>query len=198
MKDWSEWTDDNGSTHRYISGLNGCRSFYWLHEIAPEVINAISEAYPLPPTLDAALSEYLQWDKLYDIRSLFGTYEHWCWTEARITILRDMLNNRPVCNWEDMNARIAWGRIEAGRGFMASDEERLNHFSRLEADLKTLRTQYCRSSVQTGHTSTSARRKAVLSILGSQPELPDREIARRTGVSPQTVGNLRRRTKTVS
>lgn len=34
MKDWTDWTDDDGSKHGYISGLNGVNSFYWLNEIA--------------------------------------------------------------------------------------------------------------------------------------------------------------------
>ena len=193
MKDWKEWTDNDGSTHSYISGLNGANSFYWLNEIDPDILNAVSNAYPIPSTLGAVLSEYREWDKLYAIRSLFGAGDHWHWSEARITVLRDILNNRPVCNWEDMDARIEWGKIEAGRGFMASEKEQLNHFSRLEADMKILREQQSHTPVQTGHATTSARRNAVLSILDSQPELSDREIARRAGVSPQTAGNLRRR-----
>ncbi|HEV7246574.1 MAG TPA: phosphoadenosine phosphosulfate reductase family protein [Shinella sp.] len=46
---------------------------------------------------------------------------------------------------------------------------------------------------QNGHRTASQRREEVLSILDATPDLPDREIARRVGVSPQTVGNLRRR-----
>lgn len=63
-----------------------------------------------------------------------------------------------------------------------------------EADMKILQQQN-HVPVQNGCISTSDRRKAVLSILNSEPELSDREIARRAGVSPQTVGNWRGKRK---
>ncbi len=53
------------------------------------------------------------------------------------------------------------------------------------------------SPVQSGQptTSPSARRIEVLRLLSNvdTAHLTDREIARRTGVSPQTVGDLRRK-----
>ena len=51
-------------------------------------------------------------------------------------------------------------------------------------------------SVPEGHSVTATARSAeVLRLLSDMQTaaLPDREIARRTGVSPQTVGNIRRR-----
>lgn len=39
----------------------------------------------------------------------------------------------------------------------------------------------------------AARAKAVRAMLATSPRLSDREIARRVGCSPQTVGNWRRR-----
>ena len=66
------------------------------------------------------------------------------------------------------------------------------------ADLEHLaRTQTTPiSPVQTGHHATATARRAEVERLLSDPAtatLPDRKIARRVGVSPQTVGNIRRR-----
>ncbi|MBK3745190.1 hypothetical protein G3A39_39070 [Paraburkholderia aspalathi] len=72
MKDWADWTDDKGNAHRYVSGLKGSKTFYRLNEIAPEVLTAVSSAYPIPSTLDAVLLEYQEWDRLYITRSLFS------------------------------------------------------------------------------------------------------------------------------
>lgn len=66
---------------------------------------------------------------------------------------------------------------------------------RIEADIKIRRAQQSDPSAQYENVTASDRRNAVLSILDRKPELSDREIARRIGVSPQTVGNWRKNRK---
>lgn len=60
--------------------------------------------------------------------------------------------------------------VQGGQPYKATASERRNQ-SRSNADI----------------------RAAVLSMLDTKPELSDREISRRIGVSPQTVSNWRKR-----
>lgn len=199
---WKYWTDDDGIQHRHASALDGKESHFWgVGNITPAIRDAVTKAYPWPSNLDAALKEVQAWDRLRWDRDLFsgGEWNHYAEVECRISLLEYALEReQPVISWEDLQARFDWKRYEFERQWINPTEREDAFMDRLEEDMKVLRRQYSNPPVQTGHTTTSARRKAVLSILDSQPDLSDREIARRTDVSPQTVGNLRRRLKAFS
>ena len=200
VSSWSYWTDKDGTEYRYAEMLDGKSAHYWsLKDITPAIREAVTNAYPWPSNLDAALTEVQAWDRLRWDRGLFsgGEWNHYAEVECRVSLLEHALEQgQPAASWEDIQARFNWKRYEFERQWIDPTERDDAFMDRIEADIKILHQQQCNAPVQTGHTTTSARRNAVLSILDSRPELSDRKIARQAGVSPQTVGNLRKKRKT--
>ncbi|WP_022711068.1 hypothetical protein [Pseudochrobactrum sp. AO18b] len=201
VSSWRYWTDQDGTEYRYAEMLDGKSAHYWsVKDITPAIREVVTTAYPWPSNLDAALKEVQAWDRLRWDRGLFsgGEYNHYAEVECRISLLEHALEQgQPAASWDDIQARFNWKRYEFERQWIDPTEREDAFMDRLEDDMKALHQLYGNPPVQTGHMTTSARRNAVLSILDIQPELSDREIARQTGVSPQTVGNLRKKRKAV-
>lgn len=158
---------------------------------------AVTAACPFPNNFGQAIAEIRKWDQLWLDRSAFLKYE---WepdaeVELRCRMVEEYLNTAPAENWQDAEDRFAWLRYSWQRQWFEPEKERCDPATdRLEADFATLRALYDRPAapVQSGRRTNAAKRAAVLSMLASHPELSDREIARRVGVSPQTVNNHRR------
>lgn len=157
------------------------------------------------------------WSKLHSDRQLFvdGEYRDHMEVDARKDILEQELWSKPVENWDDMEARFAWDQFEWDRqwidpeGHERRDDDKME---RLRQDFVILRKLY-EAPAQNGHDlhhlyggadnpprgsahfrrRNADKRREVVSMLDAEPALSDREIARRCGVSPQTVGNWRRR-----
>lgn len=194
---WKYWTDNDDVQYRHAATLDGKESHFWgVGDITPSIRDAVTNAYPWPSNLDAALKEVQAWDRLRWDRGLFSgsEWEHYAEVECRISLLEHALEReQPVISWEDLQGRFDWKRYEFERQWINPTEREDAFMDRIEADMKILREQQSDPSAQHGYVSTSDRRNAVLSILDTKPELSDREIGRRVGVSPQTVGNWRRR-----
>ncbi|TLX44569.1 winged helix-turn-helix domain-containing protein [Xanthobacter autotrophicus] len=166
---------------------------------------AVGRAYPWPATLTDALAEVKAWDSLAADRGLFcrpGEWTHYAEVRCRVVLLEDELETgRPAASWDDMQARFDWKRYAHERTWRDPQKRDEPFLERLEADFAFLRANA--HPVHSGHPhmqpasrrTTADKRADVLSMLDTQPELSDREIARRTGVSPQTVGNHRRAPK---
>lgn len=208
MAQWRDWTDDNGTVHTYADKIDGKMDFWKRQDLTERVYAAVFNAYSVPAALGGVLAEYLDWQALERERDLFsgGEWNHHREVEARIAVLKDELDNRPAASWDDMDARIGWWDEWMTWGFRPNgDEERLRK-ERIAADLQFLRGYNSPAGVQVGQpdkaTASGIRnqsrsnadiRNAVLSMLDTSPELSDREISRRVGVSPQTVNNWRHR-----
>lgn len=142
--------------------------------------------------------------------------------ELRVELLRDVMRNQPVTSWDDLEARLhyksyAWQQEQIDEKDFDDPE-----WARLFADFRILREQAggihtvethgsdlshsanrttifrqdLRSSADctiAARRTNADKRAAVLSTLDASPELSDREISRRVGVSPQTVSNWRAR-----
>jgi len=192
---WDYWTDQAGIQHRFAAMLDGKKEELWrVEEITPAIREAVTTAYSWPSNLDTALLEVKTWDRLRQDRGLFcdhNEFSHGIEVECRITLLEHGLDTKPVASWDDMQARFDWKRHEFERGWLDPTEREDPFLDRLEADFDFLRDM---ASVHFGHRTTTAdKQAAVLSMLDSHPDLSDREIARRCGVSPQTVNNWRKR-----
>lgn len=198
--------DASGRKYTRTIKLDKCSSYVRFRKLSQRAKTAIENAYPMPNTLRAALDEVKAWRELRLDREAFGwvEYELELEVQARIAILEEVLNNEPVTSWDDMEARFDWNLFDWKSQWLDPDTEREDpFFDRVSADIKALRKLYeaapkepeSRSSDENRRMSrTNAEvRKAVLSMLDSNPELSDREISRRVGVSPQTVGNWRKR-----
>lgn len=201
------WTKELGGSRAFDGGKR-----------SPESLAAIKGAWPFPDTLQGLLDEVRMWAKLRSDRQLFvdGEYQDHMEVDARNELLEHELWTRPVENWDDMEARFAWDRFEWDRQWMdPEDHERSDNdkMERLRADFEILRKLYegrpSASHVDPHHRNGGAdtarhpgshfrrtnadKRRDVASMLDAEPGLSDREIAKRCGVSPQTVGNVRRR-----
>lgn len=195
FKDWYE----PYPPRTYTVELGGFRDgdVFPLDRTAPETIAAISTAYPIPEPLRGIIDEYQDWETLRRGRGLFvdGEYRLDMEAELRCEILRNLLNNRPVASWDDMQARFDWKLYEWKSQWIDDQERNDPDLDRLEDDFRALRALYESATLhgaQSVHQTTAQRRAAVLSMLDAHPELSSREIARRAGVSPQTVSNLRK------
>lgn len=196
-----QWTQELGGAGAFHGGKR-----------SPESLAAIKSAWPFPESISGLLEEMRMWSKLHSDRQLFvdGEFQDHMEVEARKDLLEEALWSRPVENWDDMEARFAWDQFEWDRQWIdATDHERSDgaKMERLRKDFAILRGLYEHAAqgrsegvtmVVTPSPLTSSPRRTnadkqrdVLSILDSEPGLSNREIARRCGVSPQTVGNWR-------
>ncbi|MFK3665091.1 helix-turn-helix domain-containing protein [Ochrobactrum teleogrylli] len=203
LASWSYETDDDGTEYRIAASLDGVSEAFWrVDDITSAIRKAVMSAYPWPSNLGDALKEVKDWDRLRLDRALFcgGEWNHHSEVECRISLLEHALTEgQPATSWQDVQARFDWHRYEEERQWIDPTERHDPFMDRIEADFAILRSLYENSgsqsaAVQTGRRTNADKRAAVLSILDTEPELSDREIARRVGVSPQTANNWRRRT----
>lgn len=184
----------SNSPKTYISGFGS----WSVGTPAADVLEVLDRAFPLPTDIAGAMTEWQEWDDLFELRFAYdGDYDTPIHVRCRIDALVSMLDSVPVRSWDDFEIRMQWRRssIERDRGHDLEDD--LARHDRLAADLEFLRTIDA-APVQTGQhpplrRTNADKRAAVLSMLDANPDLSDREISRRAGVSPQTVNNWRHR-----
>jgi len=158
------------------------------------VLDALADAYSLPATIAEAATVYQAWQRRdRDLGLVLGDttdtqldlhaylrgqiVEQLLATELRATTLADVLARQRYL------VDLGWNSPKIEQAVLL--------------DLEHLAGMASAPPVQSGQVSTSpkARRAEVLQLLSNvdTARLTDREIARRVGVSPQTVGNLRRK-----
>ncbi|RDW13120.1 hypothetical protein DIE28_09995 [Paracoccus thiocyanatus] len=154
---------------------------------------AMRSAGVVPGTVAETWAAYQVHEARSDARCAFcWDYTPWQWEEAWRSALEWLLDNLPSPTVEGITARLAWLEHRANQD-MAPDPKRERMLvAALQADFAAF--------VQTGQTEshpprqrTAQRRATVQDLLRTMPGLSDREIARRAGCSPQTVGNWRRK-----
>lgn len=177
-----------------LSGWNGGRDM-------PDIVRASVEgAFPMPTTVTGIWAEHQGWEELLNNRDAFDPwYDPPVWNRARMRVLETALDTMPAAALDDVEARLSWMRFTWEMSFMRDVHDELRWLETLRADVTRLARggadRAHPSSVQSGHGTARDRRAHVLSILDT-PEsasLSDREIARLAGVSPTTVGKMRRR-----
>ncbi|CAH1656779.1 conserved hypothetical protein [Hyphomicrobiales bacterium] len=199
----------------WTSEIDGAREFRFREDAGPEAQAAIRDAWPMPDSLPGLLTETMEWDSLHDDRQAFidGEYQHHAEVEARMELLEHELHNRPAETWDDVEARFAWEKHKFERQWVDPTEEKPDGLvMTLRRDFEMLRRRYdvpaqngrdlhplngdadnVRHDGARSRRTNADKQRDVLSTLDAEPELSDREIARRCGVSPQTIGNWRRR-----
>lgn len=198
LKSWKSYINTVTGEHEpYVSSLDGCGHFVSFEKIPPSVLESVTQAYPIPSNLDAVLLEYQEWDELYGHRYLFSESDHYLWVSARVLLLENILNTRPVQNWQDIKARMDWWQVVISWEVAHYDDWELHFQARIADDLEFLRKQ-THERAQSGQSPIKRRTNAdkgadIREMLTRQPELSNREIARRLGVSPQSVINWRSR-----
>ncbi|MGU3399171.1 helix-turn-helix domain-containing protein [Brucellaceae bacterium D45D] len=190
LADRSEYTN---STETYIRGYAGwtCR------QPTPELMEALERAYPFPSDVLGVWAEYQEWQRLDSARCAFDPmYEEPIWVRAREAALEHLLDTMPTATFAGYRIRLLWLEHLNDREFSRDVHEDADLIARLRTDFETLATVAMQSEPADGQMmrrTNAEKRAAVLSMLDAEPELSDREISRRVGVSPQTVSNWRKR-----
>lgn len=155
----------------------------------PAMWEAIARACPLPACLSAVWAELGAWEALVEARVAFvPDYDAPPCIRARQAALEHLMDTTPAPSVEGLRARLAWLAHLNDREMTRDVKDDAALIARLRADFEAVA-----GSVQSGRRSAADKAAAVRALLRTEPSLSDREIARRVGVSPQTVGNWRRR-----
>lgn len=107
---------------------------------------------------------------------------------ARQAALEHLMDTLPAPSVEGLRARLAWLAHLNAREMTRDAKADAALIATLRADFEAVA-----GGVQSGRRSTADKAAEVRALLRAEPGLSDREIARRVRVSPQTVGNWRRR-----
>ena len=168
------------------------RGFSYSEGPTAEMWQAIRDAVVVPSTVPEALAAYRAFIARQEPRLVIcWGYEPWEWEIAWESALEHLLDNLRTPTAEGIAARLEWMQILADKDCARDHLRDRQTLAALRADFAAFST-----SVQTGQPqpqTEAQRRAAVLDLLRDHPELTDREIARRTGVSPTTVGKQRRK-----
>lgn len=196
VAEWYTYQDVCGTSRTTASKLGGVTgTFFHLKDVSDDVVEAVKGAIPFPRTVRDTFEELRVWDKLNRDRALFFDIHEYYFdlpTEMRTELLRQQMRELPVTCWDDLDARFHFKAYDWQQQWIDEQEFEDPEWSRLFADVQLLRAM-SQAPAQNGHRTNADKRRDVLSMLDASPELSDREIARRVGVSPQTVGNCRRR-----
>ncbi len=171
-------------------------------EPSARVLHALSTAYPLPSTVTDAAAEFAAWEDRDRDLGLVLESAGASQLDLSAYLRRDMV--RTLLETGLRSVSIAEVLIRQ-RHAVASDMSEPEIEKAVLADLEHLAALTAHRDVQNGQaaeaappsfewSTATARRHRVRELLShvDTAGLPDREIARRVGVSPQTVGNLRR------
>jgi DNA-binding CsgD family transcriptional regulator len=204
VRKWAIFHD--APNQRWTKSIDGSCEL-WIREMKPRVRLALSIAYPLPQTVQEAKTEYDYWEcrdrelglVLEDTRDTQLDLA----ARGRREIVLDLLET-------GLRARTLGEVLIRQRYIVARECSMPEVEQAILADLEHLAAMAERApapapapeaAVQTGRVhngqreTATDRRAEVIRLLSNvdTAHLSDREIARQVGVSPQTVGNLRRR-----
>lgn len=189
---------------RWTHSLDGWTAASLPRHMPPDIRRAVEMAYSLPTTIAGALAELEYWERRdREIAALApqhhqgdGATPHLDLpAHARAIVIRRLVEHGVRAQTaQDALARAEYWRARNGRGSWveAALLEDLRHLARLE----NAAVEREENTGKPSHFRTaSERREEVMRLVmdDTTASLSDREIARRVGVSPQTVGNLRRR-----
>lgn len=162
------------------------------------LLHALGKALPFPSSLEAALAEWQQWHVLAEGRRGYDGQRlpHPVHIRARLAALATLFCNMPDPTIEGIQVRLAWLERVIATAFYNADEMMVLTES-LRRDFKAF--VRCRpfagSDFDRGTVPrcNADKRKRVLRLLNEQPQLSDREIARRCRVTAPMVGKWRKR-----
>lgn len=158
-------------------------------EPTPAMWEAIGRACPLPACISAVWAELGAWEALVEARCAFiPDYDAPACIRARQAALEHLMDTLPAPSVEGLRARLAWLAHLNARETTRDVKADAALIATLRADFEAVA-----GGVQSGRRGTAEKAAEVRALLRSELGLSDREIARRVGVSPQTVGNWRRR-----
>lgn len=196
----SSYVDVCGARRTYTTEFAGIAGqFFRLGDVDPQAVAAIKTAIPFPANIRDAFEELKVWDKLNRDRAHFYDHNEYYFDlpiELRVELLRNVMRTQPAGSWDDLEARFHYKAYDWQQQWIDDLEFEDPEWSRLFGDFRILR-QMAEATpvapVQSGRRTNAEKRADVLSMLDDHPELSDREISRRVGVSPQTVSTWRKK-----
>lgn len=183
----------------YVAGFAG----WTVGAPTPELWDALRSAYPFPGTLAGVWREYTEWYQLGDDRCVVDrNYDNPKYVRARIDALEHLLDTMRDPTTQGIRTRLNWlAHVSHWEVTRNPKEDRALaatlslDFAELEAEVVNLRAgrkAHAPRRADMARRTNADKRRDVMSMLDTEPGLTDREIARRCGVSPQSVGNWRR------
>jgi mannose-6-phosphate isomerase-like protein (cupin superfamily) len=211
---WSQ--SQEPPNERWTRSLSGWTSASLPRHMPPEVKRAVETAYSLPTTVAGALAELEYWERrgqeiatvrdqdqpVADADADSGAIDPTSQLDlpayARAIVIRRLVEHGlRASTIQDALARAEYWRAHSGRGSWveAAILADLRHLASMDRTTREQEGEVTSIGQPTHFRTASERREEVVRLLSdpATAALPDREIARRVGVSPQTVGNLRRR-----
>lgn len=204
------------SRETYIDGYAG-----WTGRSPPLILReALARAYPFPKDIAGVWRERQEWERRQDILYAFEPgIDQPVWVRARLAALEHMLDTMAAPTFEGIEIRLKWLAALNERGYSRDQEEDARLIDALQFDFSKVRDRVEAGERNGAHKggndpispspaspkgsphfsghplprTNAEKRAAVLSMLDAHPEFSDREIARRLGVSPQTVNTCRKR-----
>ena len=201
-----------GETWESVYRLDGWGSLDSRAKMPASVRRAVTEAWPMPATVTAAWAEFQATERLTGERYTLSDYaDPPSFVSARRYVVEEVLNTLPARSLAELRARGAWLDFWANYEVDQGADDHRAVVATLRADIERmgarLREQDA-AAVQSGQPEGAGRaaypsrrtgadkRRDVLALLNADDpgisSLTDREIARRAGVSPSTVGAIRR------
>jgi len=157
---------------------------------------AVAAAIPLPATVSGAWTEHKMIQARLAIHDDFGISKD-CGLGARLVLLEDIIVAQPSAVPADLEARLHFFRYMNQRRLDLGIEQRVRLQEALLEDFQRFVTAAATApALQLSAAATaSEKRAAILQYLaeGGTTAESNRQIARRFGVSPQTIANLRKR-----
>jgi hypothetical protein len=183
-KEWKQYV--NGRAQ--MDTLDGWDGF---KDSPQSVIDAVSAAYPLPRTVTEAKAECDYWqNRNHELELVYGNNIGDTMVglaaQAREEIVRKLFRyGLPAETVAEVEMRVA-AQVEGD-----SYDEKMVKVA--QADLRRLSERQGQDAAQ--HPTVTERRSTVIALLQDPANMgrSDRDIAATIGVSPQTVGNLRRK-----
>lgn len=176
---------------RWHDSMGGWSRYDFDKHPVDECRQAIETAFPIPTAIRGAQDELRYWDERND--ELCHALE--LWGDEQLDLPASYRRDRvrrlyetelPIVTLDDLHLRLS---LAAHADWKDVADELA------EPNLEAFERLILGRGVQTGHPRTATeRRDEVLALLSNvdTADLSDREIARRVGCSPQTVGNIRR------
>ena len=204
-------------TWRTIHHLDGWGTLASRDRMPASVRAAVSRAWPMPETVAAVWAEFAATDRLTSARYTVDSFcDPHLFVQARQHLLEELLNTLPARNIHDMRARLDWmDHIADGEVSSDPKDDRIR-LATLRADIDRMGERVPGQDpapIQNGQGADGDRLKPqpVSNARAEYPRRPtrserhaavlalvaeghaDREVARRLGLSPTTVGNIKRK-----
>jgi hypothetical protein len=166
---------------------------YWSGKPTPAMWEAIESVCETPTTVQDALAEFMEWERLSNDRYTFDEYhEDGPHIRARQDMLEYLMDTLETPTCEGILARLDWLAHTQSLGHSRDSEKDEAWLASMRRDFEAFAATTKTKPDQ--KPATQAQRAALVrDLINSGESLSDREIARRAHVSPQTVGNWRRR-----